>query len=120
MSVKKLPFTRDDLEKIAARFPTPFHIYDEKNIRENARELIRAFAWNEGFKEYFAVKATPNPFILKILKSEGCGTDCSSLPELLLSEQAGIVGHDIMFTSNDTPADEYREGPRAGRHHQPG
>ncbi len=107
MSVKKLPFTRDDLENIASRFPTPFHIYDERNIRENARELIRAFAWNEGFKEYFAVKATPNPFILKVLKSEGCGTDCSSLPELLLSERAGIVGHDIMFTSNDTPANEY-------------
>ena len=93
MSTKELPFTKSDLERIAARFPTPFHIYDEKNIRANARELIRAFEWNEGFKEYFAVKATPNPFILKILKSEGCGTDCSSLPELLLSEKAGIVGH---------------------------
>ena len=69
--------------------------------------MIRAFEWNEGFKEYFAVKATPNPFILKILKSEGCGTDCSSLPELLLSEKAGIVGTDIMFTSNDTPANEF-------------
>ncbi len=107
MSVKKLPFTRDDLERIASRFPTPFHIYDEKTIRGNVRELVRAFAWNEGFKEYFAVKATPNPFILKIMKGEGCGTDCSSLPELLLSEKAGIVGHDIMFTSNDTPAAEY-------------
>ncbi len=107
MSPKQLPFTRDQLEGIASRFPTPFHIYDEKAIRANARELIRAFAWNEGFKEYFAVKATPNPFVLKILKSEGCGTDCSSLPELLLSEKAGIVGHDIMFTSNDTPADEF-------------
>ena len=107
MSSKELPFTKSDLERIAARFPTPFHIYDEKNIRANARELIRAFQWNEGFKEYFAVKATPNPFILKVLKSEGCGTDCSSLPELLLSERAGIVGTDIMFTSNDTPANEF-------------
>ncbi|MBN2098001.1 MAG: diaminopimelate decarboxylase [Dehalococcoidia bacterium] len=107
MLTKQLPFTKDDLERIAAKFPTPFHIYDEKHIRANARELIRAFAWNEGFKEYFAVKATPNPFILKILKSEGCGTDCSSLPELLLSEKAGIVGAEIMFTSNDTPANEF-------------
>ena len=109
MSTKDLPFTRDDLEKIAAKFPTPFHIYDEKTIRGSARDLIQAFKWNSGFKEYFAVKATPNPFILKILKSEGCGTDCSSLPELLLSERAGIVGADIMFTSNDTPANEFRK-----------
>jgi diaminopimelate decarboxylase len=109
MSAKEMPFTRSDLERIAARFPTPFHIYDEKNIRGNARDLLQAFEWNDGFKEYFAVKATPNPFILKILKSEGCGTDCSSLPELLLSERAGIVGTDIMFTSNDTPANEFRK-----------
>jgi len=109
MSTKDLPFTKSDLEGIAARFPTPFHIYDEKHISANARELIRAFEWNSGFKEYFAVKATPNPFVLKILKSEGCGTDCSSLPELLLSERAGIVGTDIMFTSNDTPANEFRK-----------
>jgi diaminopimelate decarboxylase len=108
MFLKEMPFTKDDLEKITARFPTPFHIYDEKAIRQNARELLRAFAWNEGFKEYFAVKATPNPFILKILKSEGFGTDCSSLPELLLSEKAGIVGAEIMFTSNDTPAIEFQ------------
>jgi len=107
MTAKEMPFTKSDLERIAARFPTPFHIYDEKHIRANARELIQAFEWNDGFKEYFAVKATPNPFILKILKSEGCGTDCSSLPELLLSEKAGIVGTDIMFTSNDTPANEF-------------
>lgn len=107
MSPKHLPFNQDDLERIASRFPTPFHIYDEKTIRGNARDLIRAFRWNDGFKEYFAVKATPNPFILKILKSEGCGADCSSLPELVLSERTGIVGHDIMFTSNDTPAGEF-------------
>jgi diaminopimelate decarboxylase len=109
MSLKKMPFTKNDLEAMAARFPTPFHIYDEKAIRENARDLLRAFAWNEGFKEYFAVKATPNPFLLKILKSEGFGTDCSSLPELLLSEKAGIVGAEIMFTSNDTPAIEFQK-----------
>jgi diaminopimelate decarboxylase len=109
MSLKRMPFTKDDLEKIAAKFPTPFHIYDEKAIRENARDLLRAFKWNKGFKEYFAVKATPNPFILKILRGEGFGTDCSSLPELLLSEKAGIVGTDIMFTSNDTPAIEFQK-----------
>jgi diaminopimelate decarboxylase len=109
MSLKEMPFTKNDLEKIAAKFQTPFHIYDEKAIRGNARDLLQAFAWNEGFKEYFAVKATPNPFLLKILKSEGFGTDCSSLPELLLSEKAGIVGTDIMFTSNDTPAIEFQK-----------
>lgn len=109
MPQKELPFTKDDLEKIAEKHPTPFHIYDEKSIRENARELLKAFEWNEGFKEYFAVKATPNPFILKILKSEGLGTDCSSLPELMLSEKVGIVGSDIMFSSNDTPAGEFQK-----------
>jgi diaminopimelate decarboxylase len=109
MPLKEMPFTKSDLEKIATKFPTPFHIYDEKAIRENARDLLQAFEWNEGFKEYFAVKATPNPFILKILKREGFGTDCSSLPELLLSEKAGIVGTDIMFSSNDTPAIEFQK-----------
>ncbi len=107
MSVKNLPFTKDMLEIITENFPTPFHIYDEKAIRENARDLISAFNWNNGFKEYFAVKATPNPFILKILHSEGFGADCSSLPELLLSDKAGITGEEIMFTSNDTPAHEF-------------
>lgn len=109
MPIKVLPFTKNDLEEIASKFPTPFHIYDEKAIRKNARELLGAFAWNDGFKEYFAVKATPNPFLLKILKSEGFGTDCSSLPELLLSEKVGIVGTDIMFSSNDTPAYEFQK-----------
>ncbi|MDP1991376.1 MAG: hypothetical protein Q8K00_10160, partial [Syntrophales bacterium] len=109
MSLKEMPLTKNDLEKIVTKFPTPFHIYDEKAIRENALDLLQAFVWNEGFKEYFAVKATPNPFILKILKSEGFGTDCSSLPELLLSEKAGIVGTDIMFSSNDTPAIEFQK-----------
>jgi diaminopimelate decarboxylase len=109
MPIKEIPFTKSDLEEIASRFPTPFHIYDEGAIRKNARDLLKAFSWNDGFKEYFAVKATPNPFLLKILKSEGFGTDCSSLPELLLSEKAGIVGKEIMFSSNDTPAHEFRK-----------
>ena len=109
MPIKDIPFTKSDLEEIASRFPTPFHIYDEKAIRKNAKDLLKAFSWNDGFREYFAVKATPNPFLLKILKSEGFGTDCSSLPELLLSEKAGIVGTDIMFSSNDTPAGEFRK-----------
>jgi len=107
MPIKPLPFSKDQLEEIAARFPTPFHIYDEEGIRQNARDLLNAFSWNKGYKEYFAVKATPNPFILRILKEEGFGTDCSSLPELVLSERAGIVGSDIMFSSNDTPAEEF-------------
>lgn len=114
MIAKKLPFTKDDLERITEKFPTPFHIYNEKAIRENARDFLRAFAWNHGFKEYFAVKATPDPFILKILKSEGFGTDCSSLPELLLSERAGIVGEEIMFSSNDTPAYEFQKARELG------
>ena len=94
--------------------PTPFHIYDEKTMRENARRLLKAFAWNEGFKEYFAVKATPNPIILKILAEEGFGTDCSSLPELLLSEKAGVLGEKIMFSSNDTPAQEFVKAKELG------
>jgi diaminopimelate decarboxylase len=108
MPQKVIPFSKEKLEEIASRFPTPFHIYDEKAIRENARDLLKAFAWNKGFKEYFAVKATPNPFLLKILRSEGFGADCSSLPELMLAEKAGIVGHEIMFSSNDTPASEFQ------------
>ena len=105
----KKPFvTKEQLEEIIREFPTPFHIYDEKGIRENARNLKKAFAWNKGFKEYFAVKATPNPYILKILKEEGCGADCSSLTELMMSEKCGIKGADIMFSSNDTPANEFQ------------
>lgn len=114
MLIRQLPFTKDELERITERFPTPFHIYDEKSIRENARELIRAFSWNPGFKEYFAVKANPNPFIRKILKSEGFGTDCSSFPELLLSAKAGITGEEIMFSSNDTPAYEFKKARELG------
>ncbi len=100
----KRPFiTKQQAEKIIEKYPTPFHIYDEKGIRENARNLYKAFSWNKGFKEYFAVKATPNPFILKILQEEGCGTDCSSLTELMMSDVCGFKGHDIMFSSNVTP-----------------
>ena len=102
--MKKVPFiTKEQAEEIAKKYPTPFHIYDEKGIRENARRLYDAFSWNKGFKEFFAVKATPNPTILKILKEEGCGTDCSSYTELLMSKRCGFDGSNIMFSSNDTP-----------------
>jgi len=115
MAEKKIPFTKDQIEKIAKEYSTPFHIYDEKAIRENAKRLKRAFGWlGENFKEFFAVKATPNPHILKIMKEEGFGTDCSSLPELILSEKVGITGEDIMFTSNETPAREYQKAKKLG------
>ncbi len=111
----KKPFvTKEQLEEISKTYPTPFHLYDEKGIRENARKLKAAFAWNKGYKEYFAVKATPNPFILKILKEEGCGTDCSSLTELLMSEACGIKGEEIMFSSNETPAGEFTKAKELG------
>ncbi|MDF2472536.1 MAG: hypothetical protein K0R21_318 [Anaerocolumna sp.] len=104
----KKPFvTLEQLKEITNKYPTPFHLYDEKGIRENARRLKAAFAWNKGFKEYFAVKATPNPYILKILQEEGCGADCSSMTELMMSEAVGITGSDIMFSSNATPAEEF-------------
>ncbi|MBT8042499.1 MAG: diaminopimelate decarboxylase [Pontiella sp.] len=114
MAEKKIPLSREALEKLTERFPTPFHMYDERGIRENARRLQAAFAWNSGFKEYYAVKAAPNPYLLKILKSEGFGADCSSLGELVLSEKVGIVGEDIIFTSNDTPAYEYAKAKELG------
>ena len=114
MTAKTLPFTLNQLEAIEKNFPTPFHVYDERGIRENARRLKRAFAWNPGFKEYFAVKACPNPFLMKIVREEGFGMDCSSLPELLLSESIGAVGEEIMFTSNDTPADEFVKAKALG------
>ena len=107
MSEKKLPFTLEQIEHITNTYPTPFHIYDEKGIRENARRLNAAFSWNRGFKEYFAVKACPNPYLMAILRDEGFGMDCSSLPELLLAESVGVTGESIMFTSNDTPASEF-------------
>jgi diaminopimelate decarboxylase len=114
MTKKTVPFTKERAEEIAAAFPTPFHIYDERAIRTNARELKRAFAGFDGFTNYFAVKALPNPYILAILKAEGFGADCSSLPELLLAERVGIMGERIMFTSNDTPPTEFREARRLG------
>ncbi|MBN2344141.1 MAG: diaminopimelate decarboxylase [Deltaproteobacteria bacterium] len=113
MMKKKLPFTRSELEEIAGVYPTPFHIYDERAIRENIRIFLKAFEWAD-FKEYFAVKATPNPYLMKILKEEGCGMDCSSLPELLLAEKTGIVGEEIMFSSNETPASEFQAAQKLG------
>jgi len=111
----KKPFvTKDQLDAIAARYPTPFYLYDEEGIRKNARALNAAFAWNPGFKEYFAVKATPNPQILKILHEEGCGTDCSSLTELIMSDRCGFKGGEIMFSSNDTPAEEFKLAAELG------
>ena len=113
--MKKIPFvTKEQVEEIAKTYPTPFHIYDEKGIRENARRLKAAFAWNKGYREYFAVKATPNPFILKVLQEEGCGVDCSSLTELMMSEKCGFSGSDIMFSSNVTPAEEYVKAKQLG------
>lgn len=107
--MEKRPFvTLEQLQEMTEIYPTPFHLYDEKGIRENAKRLKEAFAWNKGFKEYFAVKATPNPFILKILQDMGCGTDCSSLTELMMSDACGFHGHDIMFSSNETPLYEFK------------
>ena len=114
-NMKKTPFvTKEQIEEIAKTYPTPFHIYDEKGIRENARRLKKAFSWNKGYREYFAVKATPNPFILKLLQEEGCGVDCSSLTELMMSEACGFSNNDIMFSSNVTPAAEYKKAKELG------
>lgn len=113
--MNKKPFvTREMIEKIAEKYPTPFHIYDEKGIRENAQAVKEAFAWNKGFKEYFAIKATPNPYLIEILREYGCGCDCSSMTELILSKAMGIVGKEIMFSSNDTPAEEYAYAAELG------
>ena len=113
--MEKKPFiTLEQAQRIIEDVPTPFHIYDEKGIRENARRVNQAFAWNKGFKEYFAVKATPNPYLLKILQEEGCGVDCSSYTELLMSEACGFKGHDIMFSSNDTPVEDMQKAYELG------
>ncbi len=113
----KKPFlTLAQAREIIKTYPTPFHIYDEAGIRENARRLKAAFAWNPGFKEYFAVKATPTPGILKLLREEGCGVDCSSLTELMLAERCGFSGGEIMFSSNETPAEEFELAARLGAH----
>ena len=113
--MSKKPFTtKETLEKIRRNYPTPFHIYDEKGIRENAKKVQEAFSWNPGFREYFAVKATPNPFLMQIFAEYGCGMDCSSMTELALSEAAGFSGEKIMFSSNDTPDEEFAEAARLG------
>ena len=114
MSEKKVPFTSEQLNAIIAQYPTPFHIYDEEGILDNMKRFLAAFSWNKGFKQYFAVKATPNPYIMRLLQSLGVGADCSSLAELLLCEKVGISGKDIMFTSNDTPYYEYKKALELG------
>ncbi|MGN0134068.1 MAG: diaminopimelate decarboxylase, partial [Anaerotignum sp.] len=111
----KKPFVSlEQAKKIIEQYPTPFHLYDEKGIRENARKVNEAFSWNKGFKEYFAVKATPTPGILQVLKEEGCGADCSSYTELVMSEAVGYKGHDIMFSSNVTPAEDFVKAAELG------
>ena len=113
--MSKTPFVaKEQLEEIVKAYPTPFHLYDEKGIRENVKALQEAFSWNKGYKEYFAVKATPNPYILQILKELGCGCDCSSYTELMLSEAIGAVGDNIMFSSNETPAEEFKLAYKLG------
>ncbi len=112
--MKKSFLTKEMVEKIVKDYPTPFHIYDEAGIRKNARALKKAFAWNPGFKEFFAVKATPNPYLLQILKEEGCGADCSSITELYLSEAVGMGEGDIMFSSNETPEGEFTKAKELG------
>ena len=113
--MKKQPFvTKTQLEEIVKEYPTPFHLYDEKGIRANIKALKEAFSWNKGYKEYFAVKATPNPYLINILREYGCGCDCSSYTELMLSDAIGARGEDIMFSSNDTPAEEYEYAEKLG------
>jgi len=114
MADKRLPFDKKRLEEIIQTHPTPFHIYDERAIRENARALKKAFSWADGFREHFAVKACPNPHILAIMRDEGFGADCSSLPELVMAERLGITGERVMFTSNDTPSSEYVKAREMG------
>ena len=113
--MEKKPFvTKEQLDEIVKTYPTPFHLYDEKGIRANVKALKEAFSWNPGFKEYFAVKATPNPFLIQILQEYGCGCDCSSYTELMISEAIGSVGDDIMFSSNETPAEEFVYADKLG------
>ncbi len=111
---KKTFVTLEQLLEITKTYPTPFHLYDEKGIRENAKRLQEAFSWNQGFREYFAVKATPNPFLLQILREYGCGADCSSMTELMMSEASGFHGEEIMFSSNDTPMEEFQYAHKLG------
>lgn len=111
---KKLFVTKEQLDEITAKFPTPYHLYDEKGIRDNAKAVKEAFAWNKGYREYFAVKACPNPTLIQIMKEYGCGCDCSSMTELMLSKAMGCKGADIMFSSNATPAEEYQYAAKLG------
>ena len=112
--MKKSFLTKEQIAEVVKKYPTPFHIYDEKGIRENARNMAKAFSWNKGFKEYFAVKATPNPYIMQVLKEEGCGFDCSSMTELMMSEAVGSTGTEIMFSSNATPPQEFVKARELG------
>jgi diaminopimelate decarboxylase len=114
MTTKQLPFSKQQIEEIIEQYPTPFHIYDEKGIREYARKFIKAFSWNSGFKEFYAIKSAPNPYLMKIMRQEGFGIDCSSIAELVLAEKLGMRGDEIMFTSNDTPAYEYKKAVDLG------
>ncbi len=108
MTTKNIPFSKEQLEKIIETHPTPFHIYDEKAMRENARNFVKVFSWNEGFREFYAIKAAPNPYLMKILREEGFGIDCSSVTELEIAKRVGMSGDEIMLTSNDTPASEFQ------------
>lgn len=114
MSSKTLPFSEAKIREIVRDYGTPVHVYDEKAMIENARALLNAFSWNKGFKEYYAVKAAPNPYLLKLLSKQGFGADCSSLPELILSEKVGVLGESIMFTSNNTPSYEFLKAKELG------
>ncbi len=111
---KTVPFSKEEIEKVIETYPTPFHIYDEKGMMDYARYFNEAFAWNEGFKEYYAIKAAPNPYLMKLLRKESFGIDCSSMAELVLAERLGMKGDEIMFTSNDTPAYEYQKAVELG------
>jgi len=112
--LRQYPFTKEQTLELLKKYPTPFHLYDEKQIRENAKRLKQAFSWMPGFKNYFAVKALPNPFIMKVLKAEGMGADCSSLAELMLAEKTGIIGENIMFSSNNTPSEDFVAARKLG------
>ena len=114
MPKKTLPFTKQKILEVIKKYPTPFHIYDERAIRQNAGKFLKSFGILEGFRQFFAVKANPNPYIIKILKQEGMGVDCSSYPELEIAERLGFKGEDIMFSSNDTPAEEFVKARKLG------
>lgn len=114
MLAKNLPFSKEELDSICEKHPTPFHIYDEKAMLDNAQKFVDSFSWNEGFKEFYAIKAAPNPFLMKLLRGKGFGIDCSSMAELMLAESVGMRGEEIMFTSNDTPAEEYKKAMELG------